>query len=537
MVLKREMTLKEMEAQQLKQLDDMKSRFFSNITHEFRTPLTLITGPAEQLKSEYTGDARIWKLADGIIYNSRQLLTLVNRLMELAKLESGSSKLLEQKGSPATVTGLIVQSFETDARNRQVHLSFHDQLGQTDCWFYADALERIVYNLVSNALKFTNPGGKVEVSLHSNEENLILVVEDNGIGIPEEKLPYIFDRFYQVEENAEKKKGTSDSGTGIGLAMVKELVNQMNGKIEAESHTRFLSGTIFVVTMPFRVIADQQEMAVPDTAVEEKTEASGVADKKDQILLVEDSHELAAFVIDILSDQFEVRHMLNGALGLEAALEMMPDLIISDVMMPVMDGFEFCRRIKEDARTSHIPVILLTAKASQEDMIAGLTHGANDYLAKPFHPTELLLRVRNVLAVQQKLRDRVREELSTPGHQAILQQPPVQDIFLTKLYAILEEHLDDTYFGVDQLVELVNMSRSSLHRKLKSITGLSTTEVVRNFRLSKAAEFLRQGFNSSDAAYKSGFGSPAYFTKCFREVYGLTPSDFLREVKNNVQTS
>ena len=210
----------------------------------------------------------------------------------------------------------------------------------------------------------------------------------------------------------------------------------------------------------------------------------------------------------------------------------MPDVIIADVMMPVMNGFEFCRRVKEDIRTNHIPVIMLTAKTTQEDRIEGLTHGANDYLAKPFHPTELLLRIRNLLDAQQKWRDHLRRELSQPlpaSSRPPEAVPPIQDIFLTTLYTQLEAHLDDAGFGVDQLVDLLNMSRSSLHRKLKSLTGLSTTEVVRNFRLSKAVEFLRQGFSSSDAAYKSGFGSPAYFTKCFREVYGLTPTDFVRQ--------
>jgi CheY-like chemotaxis protein len=242
--------------------------------------------------------------------------------------------------------------------------------------------------------------------------------------------------------------------------------------------------------------------------------------------------ELADFILGILSEQYEVRHALNGALGMEQTLSGMPDVVISDVMMPVMNGFEFCRRVKDDIRTSHIPVILLTAKASQEDVITGLTQGANDYLAKPFHPTELLLRVHNLLDTQEKGRNRMRLELSRPDPIPFETAPPVQDIFLTRLYEFVDERLDDPDFGVDQVLELVNMSRSSLHRKLKSITGLSTTEVIRNYRLSKAAGFLREGFNSSDTAYKSGFGSPAYFTKCFREVYGLTPGDFIRQSKS-----
>jgi signal transduction histidine kinase/DNA-binding NarL/FixJ family response regulator len=537
-IMRREMTLKDMETNQLKELDDMKTRFFSNITHEFRTPLTLIIGPAEQLKTEHPQDNRINSLANGIIYNSKQLLTLVNRLMELAKLESGTSKLLLQRGNPATMTGLVVQSFETDARSRRIALSFVDSPLPANCSFYADALERIVYNLVSNALKFTEPEGKVEVSISANKENLILAVTDTGIGIPEDDLPYIFDRFYQVEQN--DRQGTPDTGTGIGLAMVKELIDQMGGKIEVQSRTDAPSGTCFTLNLPYTAEPDEGAPSRPDTS-DAPTETAEPSDNKMQILLVEDSPELAEFITGILADQYEVKHALNGALGLEQTLEFMPDIIISDVMMPVMNGFEFCRRVKADIRTNHIPVIMLTAKTAQEDLIEGLTQGANDYLAKPFHPTELLLRIHNLLDAQKKWREHLRLELSRPepppsrfpepGPHPPGATQPVQDIFLTSLYTQVEAHLDDAGFGVDQLVDLLHMSRSSLHRKLKSLTGLSTTEVVRNFRLSKAVEFLRQGFNSSDAAYKSGFGSPAYFTKCFREVYGLTPTDFVRQTR------
>jgi signal transduction histidine kinase/CheY-like chemotaxis protein/ligand-binding sensor domain-containing protein/AraC-like DNA-binding protein len=578
-IMKREMMLKEMETNQLKELDDMKTRFFSNITHEFRTPLTLIIGPAEQLKTEHPQDGRINSLANGIIYNSKQLLTLVNRLMELAKLESGTGKLLLQSGNPTGMTGLVVQSFETDARARHIALSFADAMVPANCSFYADALERIVYNLVSNALKFTNPGGKVEVSLSADQENLILSVDDTGIGIPADDLPHIFDRFYQVEQDARRTQATPDTGTGIGLAMVKELIDQMGGRIEVQSRTAPPTGTSFTLLLPYtegsgvgRQTGDPGgqadiERQTGDASTqpadpERQTGDPNPSDNRTQILLIEDSPELAAFITGILAGQYDVHHALNGAQGLEQTLAVMPDIIISDVMMPVMNGFEFCGRVKTDIRTNHIPVIMLTAKTAQEDLIEGLTLGANDYLAKPFHPTELLLRIRNLLDAQQKLRERLYRELSRPLAPALpgpdlasavepapdptngspadpahagpltpAAAPPVLDIFLIGLYTQVEAHLDDADFGVDQLTGLLNLSRSSLHRKLKSLTGLSTTEVVRNFRLSKAVEFLRQGFNSSDAAYKSGFGSPAYFTKCFREVYGLTPTDFVRQTR------
>jgi signal transduction histidine kinase/DNA-binding response OmpR family regulator/ligand-binding sensor domain-containing protein len=526
LTMQREVRLKAQETSQLKELDDMKTRFFANITHEFRTPLTLIIGPAEQLKTEFAADPRIKKTADRIIANSQRLLTLVNRLMELAKLESGASKLVEQRGNPASAVGLVIQSFETYAQTRAVKLSFEAAGVPADCLFYADALERIIYNLVSNALKFTLPGGNVSVTLEAREQ-LLLTVKDTGIGIPEDRLPRIFDRYYQVTENSSLVEGTPDAGTGLGLAMVKELVGQMGGAIDVESRTGPVGGTAFILSLPFRPVSSA---AFDDAAADEAPEAADGLDKKMQILVVEDSMELAGFIAGILSEDYEVLHALDGSTGLKDALSTIPDLVISDVMMPVMDGIEFCRRIRADARTNHIPVILLTAKASQEDRMAGLAEGANDYLTKPFHPGELLLRVRNLLDLQKKWQEKNRSDLSRP---ADFEKPKqAEDVFLTRLYALLDENLDDAGFGVDQLQELVGMSRSSLHRKLKSVTGLSTTEVIRNFRLSRGAAFLRQGYNSSEAAYKSGFGSPAYFTKCFREAYGVTPTEFIRQLKS-----
>jgi signal transduction histidine kinase/DNA-binding NarL/FixJ family response regulator len=530
-IMKQEIDLKEKEASQLKELDDMKTRFFSNITHEFRTPLTLIMGPAEQLKSEHSNDSKQNRLADTIVNNAKQLLVLINRLMDLSKLEAKALKLNELRGNPADTVGAIVHSFDRDAEQKQIHLSFENLTEYLDCWFYADAVERIVYNLISNSLKFTNPGGNVHVELSKNGNTLLLSIKDTGIGISKEKLPYIFDRYFQAEENQRFTKDEFHQGTGIGLSLVKELVNQMDGKIDVESKTDPSSGTIFKIGMPYRLA--EEEETVPflqaDNLSSQQLQTEET-DKDPKILLVEDNLELAGFITSILSEQYQVSHVENGALGLEFTLNSMPDLIISDVMMPVMDGYELCRHLKEDIRTSHIPIVLLTAKVSQENLIEGLEKGADDYLTKPFYPTELLLRIRNLLERQQKLRERIRQELGKPDE--VPGEPIQQDIFLTKLYGHLDEHLDDDHFGVDQLVGLMNLSRSSLHRKLKALTGLSTTEVVRNYRLKKAALFLKEGFSSSDAAYKTGFGSPAYFTKCFREVYGITPGDFVKNAQS-----
>jgi len=542
LLMRQEMVLKDKETLQLKELDDMKSRFFSNITHEFRTPLTLIMAPAEQLKATHKKEAGTIKLADTIVNNAKQLLMLVNRLLDLSKLEARAFRLVEQRGNPATVISSVVNSFEVEARLKQVHLSFHNHAGNLECWFYADAIERIVYNLVSNAIKFTRPEGKIDVSLSVSKNALQLEVKDTGIGIHEKKLPFIFDRFYQAGENTGLADEETNTGTGIGLSMVKELVDQMEGGIEVESSIDESAGTLFLLMLPYRQeapdIAPLIELPVAEaTAMAENEERhlAGEKETQEQILVVEDNRELASFVVDILSKQYIVKHALNGEQGLDIALSMMPDIIISDVMMPVMDGYEFVARLKEDIRLNHIPVILLTAKITKENVLEGLANGANDYLTKPFHPIELLLRIKNLLTSQQTLRDRMRMELSSPDHvnniNAIAADPEMQDVFLTKLHEELDHHMDDALFGVDQLVRVMAMSRSSLHRKLKTITGMSTTEVIRRHRLKSATGFLKQGFSSAETAYKSGFGSPAYFTKCFREVYGITPGDYILQHK------
>jgi signal transduction histidine kinase/DNA-binding response OmpR family regulator len=536
-VMKSEMEMKEKEALQLKEIDDMKSRFFSNITHEFRTPLTLIMGPAEQIKETQSTDPRQKRLADTIISNAKQLLTLINRLLDLSKLEAKAFRLHEQRGILADVLGSVVHSFESDANDKKVQLSFVYQGEHRECWFYADAIERIVYNLISNALKFTPPGGKVEVKLNACDGILNLIVSDTGIGIEREKLPFIFDRFYQAREYSGLAEDEWESGTGIGLSLVKELVNQMNAQVEVESFPESAgsdkSGTIFLLRLPYRV-ADLVENRVVTMEDRESESLLSTEDNnnKHQLLLVEDSSELAGFISGILSEKYHVLHVINGAAGLETALVNMPDLIISDVMMPVMDGYEMCSRLKEDERTSHIPVILLTAKVTKENQIEGLSRGADDYLTKPFHPTELLLRVHNLMQTQDRMREWLKTELSSPGseNRPIQNEILVQDIFITRLYELLDEHIDDEAFGVEQLVNHLNLSRSSLHRKLKTLTGLSTSEVVRNYRLKKAAAFLREGYGSSETAYKTGFGSPAYFTKCFREVYHLTPGDYVKNL-------
>lgn len=534
-IMKREMTLKENEAQQMKELAEMKTRFFSNITHEFRTPLTLIIGPAEQLKGSNVEPARQKQFADTIIRNAKQLLVLVNRLLDLSKLEAKALKIYEQKGNPAAVVGTIVHSFQFHAKTNEVTLSFTNHTGGLNGWFYVDALERIVYNLVSNALKFTPAGGSVFVELAHKDNTIILTIKDTGIGIHKSELPHIFERYHQGDKPTGLSANEIKAGTGLGLSLVKELADLQKGSIEVVSSTGDMQppGTNITVTLPFREEITNAAMETEEEVLQTATDADEDNLKHPLVLLVEDNADVTEFLKTALSNDYQVQTAPNGKAGLDAALAIMPDIIVSDVLMPEMDGLTFCSHIKNDERTSHIPLILLTAKASHDNLMEGLSKGADDYLTKPFHPSEFLLRIRNLLARQKKLRDKLKAGMTIPGEKVQAEPETVeQDPFIEKLYGIIEEHLDDPLFGVDQLVDMITISRTSLHRKLKAVTGFSASEFIRLYRLKRATAFLRQGFNGTDTAYKSGFGSAAYFTKCFRETYGITPGEYAREANN-----
>lgn len=537
-LMSREVELIEKETRQLREMDEVKTRFFSNITHEFRTPLTLILGPAERLKTGQLKHNEQDKLADTIERNARHLLRLINQLMDMAKLEAGAVKPREGIGSPAVTISAIIESFREEVNNKRVTLQFDDNTTGGNYHFAPDMLGHVVYNLLGNAIKFTPGGGSIKIVLDESPTGIKLTITDTGIGIPADRLPHIFNRFYQAEQSllAPVLNNGRQEGTGIGLSLVKEMVELQGGTIEAKSTAgeSALPGTTFIVELPFKKVEATEAAQHPN--MEEVTAEPGYADEMGPlplVLLVEDNADLASFITDSLADHYRVQHAWNGLQGTVIAVETMPDLIISDVLMHVMDGYTMCKQLKEDVRTSHIPVILLTAKSTFENRMEGLQQGADDYLTKPFEVAELLLRLQNILKRQQKLKDYIHSDLSVPGLLMNVANE-VHDAFITRLYDYVEEHLDDTAFGVDQMVDFTNMSRTSLHRKVKAISGMSTTELLRNYRLKRASQFLQQGYSSSDAAYKTGFTSPAYFTKCFREIYHLTPGEFVKQsaIKN-----
>ncbi|NIJ53772.1 hybrid sensor histidine kinase/response regulator transcription factor [Dyadobacter arcticus] len=539
--LRQEIMQKDREAGQLKELDTLKTKFFSNITHEFRTPLTLILTPAQRLKPTLNGpEQQRWLSA--IERNANQLLRLINQLLDLSKLESGNLKINEALGDPGRFLEDLLSSFTHEAEAKGILLVLRKDPDMGNYWFDPDKLEQIVSNLLSNAIKFTPNDGEVQLTLESRgESGVYLEVCDTGIGIPPEKLPYIYDRFYQADDPI--NNGQLAAGSGIGLSIVKEMVELQKGTLFVKSPMEGSRWrTVFQITLPYRK-ADAGSMSeaspnfvthggVQDFWTPDSIEKNFKGEPEEEaatILLVEDNAELAEFIGDSLAGNHTIIYASNGAEGLKQAIQNVPDLVLSDVLMPVMDGFEFCGKLKKDERTNHIPIILLTARSSFNDRMEGLGIGADDYLTKPFHIQELQLRVGNLLERQRRMRNQLRLKVSNPDQPALanpVDAVSLQDIFIKKLYRIIEERLDDTSFGVEELAEQVSMSRTSLHRKVKTLTGIAPGDILRNYRLKRAAQFLKQGYNSSETAYKTGFDSASYFSKCFREFYHVTPNEF-----------
>ncbi|WP_176884847.1 hybrid sensor histidine kinase/response regulator transcription factor [Dyadobacter soli] len=515
----KEIDLKAREAEQLRELDEMKTRFFSNITHEFRTPLTLILGPAGQMLEEPRQEKDNKRLSL-IERNGRQLLGLINQLLDLSKLEAGTTQVDAAWGDLADFVEMLTGTFQMAAEAKNIELAFQNSLESRYYWFDHEKLERILTNLLSNAVKFANENGRIQVALNiTGEEGIEITVSNTGPRIPGAQLSRIFDRFYQADQQAGYREGT-----GIGLAIVKELVDLQGGNVSVESGADGFD-TVFTVAMPYRRGEARQSTENLTPRLNGNSHLKHNETHLHKILLVEDNAGLADFVSDSLAENYRFYHAKNGEEGLAMAIEIMPDLIISDVMMPVMDGYVFCKHIKSNLETSHIPVVLLTAKSALESRVEGLELGADDYITKPFHLPELRLRIRNLLDRQARLYERLRAGFATPA--ALPAEPErITDPFLTRLYHILDTRLDDPDFGVTELIREIGMSNSSLNRKLKTLTDLSAVELIRNYRLKKAAAMLSGGISVSEAAYAVGFDNLSYFAKCFRDLYGMTPREF-----------
>ncbi len=537
--LKHEIELEHKESERLKELDLVKSRFFTNISHEFRTPLTIISGMMDKIEEhpeKWTEKGR--KM---VRRNSNNLLNLVNQILDLRKLESGKLELNLIQSDLIIYLKYIVESFQSYAEGKDIQLHFQTERSEVIMDFDPEKILRIVSNLLSNAIKFTPEGGDVFINTSIEKvetENIQgsifnIQIRDTGIGIPPDKIAHIFDRFYQVDDSSTRR----GEGSGIGLALTYELVKLMNGDIEVSSRPG--KGTLFTLKIPIQTQAplalakddlfDQKEISQTLATINfEELETTTILHydpSLPSLLIVEDNPDVRQYLIACLEDQFQLYIAKDGEEGIDKAIEHIPDIIISDVMMPRKDGFELCQKLKTDERTSHIPIVLLTAKADQDSRISGLERGADDYLTKPFNKKELFVRLKNLLKIRQKLQERYSSlEALSPTQEIALQQ---EDEFITKVRTVIEENLDDETFGIAELCKAVAMSRTQLHRKIKALTNRSTSLYVRSVRLQKAKYLLKNSdLNIAQVAYEVGFSNPNYFSRIFSEEFGIPPTYF-----------
>lgn len=539
--LKNDLVLERLKAKKLHELDMMKLRFYTNISHEIRTPLTLILGPLEKMRSKAIPEKEMNEHVEVMHRNATQLHQLINQLLDFRKMETGNLKLNLTCGDLVSFISGVVGSFNKYAEEKEIELRFNSLKKEIVTNFDADKLGKILNNLLSNAFKFTGKGGKISVNLalifdadenDSVDENaekrmIEITVRDNGIGIAESNLEKIFTRFFQVDE------GVKQTGTGIGLALTKELVKLHNGTISVQSKPG--KGSKFIIHLPYEDIAVP---AVSSTGNNEPGGDSLASQSNDEhsgdqsiigrkiMLLVDDNPDVRYFIKSHFVSNYQVLEAENGLEGWNIALKTIPDIIISDVMMPDMDGFEFCRKIRKDERTSHIPIILVTALGSREHEIEGLSHGADDYITKPFDLVILQTKIENILQVRQSLRQKYTSEMMLQPKNIILSSP--DERFLQKAIEVIEAHMADPDLDIEKFASEIGVSRMQLYRKLDALTEMTVKEFVRSIRLKRAAQMLVQKkLNISEVAYAVGFRDLSHFRKCFKQEFGMSASDYV----------
>ncbi len=516
--------------EKLKELDRAKSHFFANISHEFRTPLTLILGSAKDLLLRSKSDEDYSGLVT-LQRNASRLQQLIEQLLDLSKLEGNKLKLNVEPSNPGNFLRAITSSFTSWAAQKNIRLNIHVPQENIIAYFDQDIVEKIVYNLLSNAIKFTPEHGQVSLSASWTTVALHIRITDSGPGIPPATKERIFERFYQLDDSNTRMQ----EGSGIGLALVKELVSLHHGQVLVESERG--EGATFLITIPIQekeyspsesALVHHENAGIPvlmeSNSAQTYPKNLEPAAENPIILIVEDNIDLSHFIGDHLPE-YSIILAGNGVDGLKKSIQHVPDLIISDVMMPEMDGVELCQRLKEEEKTSHIPVILLTAKADIDSRMEGLVTGADDYMTKPFDARELQIRVANLIHQREKLRARFsRTVVLKPKDIAIT---PPDEGFLAKVMAIIENHLSDSEFTVEEFQKEVGMSRMQLHRKLKALTGHSAGDFMRIQRLVRASDLLsRTSSNISEVCYQTGFTSLSYFAKCFKKQFGTTPKAY-----------
>ncbi len=539
-------TLEKKNHEQEQELNQERLRFYTNITHELRTPLTLILGPLEDMQKEASLPAKQAQKLSVIHQSALRLLNLINQILEFRKTETQNKKLCVSKGNIAPLIYEIGLKYKELNQNTKIDFRIQIEKEEMFLFFDKEIITIVLDNLISNAIKYTEQGC-VTLSLHQTMRNEVayteIKVSDTGYGISAEALPHIFDRYYQESGKHQA------SGTGIGLALVKNLVTLHEGEIRAESIQN--EGSTFYISLltdniyPNALHADStepvQEEMNQNTELEYSQEAT-LDTSKPILLIVEDNEEIQKYIVESFTDSFEVITANNGEEGKQQALSRIPDIVVSDIMMPVMDGITLCKQLKDDVRTSHIPIILLTAKDSLQDKEEGYEVGADSYLTKPFSASLLRSRINNLLDSRKKLVAQFQAQ-STPGSQIDLSEKRIviaealsklDNEFIEKITLLIEENLSSEKIDINYLSDKMCMSGSTLYRKMKALTGLSTNEYIRKVKMKNAERLLLEGkFNISEIAYKVGMNSTGYFRQCFKEEFGVSPSDYLKQIKQS----
>jgi signal transduction histidine kinase/AraC-like DNA-binding protein len=504
--------------EKLKEIDRLKSRFFANISHEFRTPLTLIKSPLQSLQSSQTDEEQKRQL-HLIDVNSNRMLELVNQLLALSKIDSGSLKLILKEGDLSSFLHSIIEPFTFHARENKIKFISVIEKSAQPHHFDKDIIEKIVSNLLTNAFKYAPENETINFSSSISENQLHLLVSNTGSDLRKEEIPTLFERFYQKNE--------TQPGIGIGLALVKELVELYRGKMDVTINSGLLS---FSVTLPLQIDVSNAVVVMNEVQDSSITEINENKDDLPVLLVVDDNQEIRKILVSIFKDTFTVLEAEDGERAVKIAQREIPDCIISDVMMPKMDGFSFTKRIKDNELTSFVPVVLLTAKTSDEAHLQGLKSTADAFLTKPFNHEILKETVNQLLHERKKLQERYSKELILKPLDIVINS--IDEKFLNKLQSLINEEIANPDFSADDFANKMGMGKMQLYRKLKSLVGLSVTEFLRSERLKTAAVLLKKGNgNVSEIAYSVGFNDLSYFSKCFKEMYHCSPTEFIGKNK------
>ncbi len=522
----------------LEEVTQAKLVFFTNISHEFRTPLTLILGPLDSLIEKETLSTNGKRLIQLMRKNVHILLKLIDQIIEFRKYENGKMQMYFTLSDLKLFVSEICDSFIELSKKRRIHFSFEATKEDFTLWFDSDKMEKICYNLFSNAFKFTTENGRIDVRLtkvlKNDEEFAQITVSDNGAGISENHLHSIFERFYKVDDRA--------LGSGIGLHLTKVLVELHNGEITVESTEG--KGTKFCVLIPFKqkeipiveqypiinsLVGQQDEMMILDIDNDDEQDANLQTDKP-LVLIVEDNVDVRVYLKSLLSNNFEIIEAPNGQVGMLKAMKFVPELIISDVQMNVLDGFELCKQIKENLSTSHIPVILLTAYSLDEQRAIGFESGADAYIPKPFNESLLKIRVRKLIENREKVKEYFQKNLTFGDRKVNVAE--IDKSFMNKFRKLIEERMMESDLNIDEIGKALGLSRVQLYRKIKSLTNYAPKELVRIIRLKASEQLLINSEKSiSEIAYETGFSTPSYFTKCFKEYFNESPTEYLKRIK------